>query len=71
MEDASKTCCEGVFLSFEAFPVSVQTAEMLTCAECGKVCRGNCGLRAHQFGVHGKRCESRLFHFWLSLPVGV
>ena len=40
--------------SVEAFPVSdfpVQPAEMLTCAECGKVCRGTGGLRAHQFRV--------------------
>ena len=53
-------------LSVEAFPVSgfpVQLAEMLTCAEFGKVCRGDGGLRAHQFRVHGKRCESRLFAF--------
>ena len=51
-------------LSPETFPVSgflVQPAEMLECAECGKNCRGVGGLRAHQFRVHGRRCESRLF----------
>ena len=53
-------------LSLEVFPVSgfpVQPAEMLSCADLGKVCRGMGGLRAHQFRVHGKRCESRLFAF--------
>ena len=33
----------------------------MVCNDCGKVCRGVGGLRAHQFRVHGKRCESRLF----------
>ena len=58
MEDASETRCEGVF--------AVQPAEMLTCADSGKVCRGTCGtggLRAHQFRMHEKRWESRLFAF--------
>ena len=51
-------------LSPETFPVCgflVQSAEMMACADCGKMCRGMGGLRAHQFRVHGKRCESRLF----------
>ena len=46
------------------FPLSgflVQPAEMTECADCGKICRGMDGLRAHQFRVHGRRCESRLF----------
>ena len=53
-------------LSLEAFQVSgfpVQPAEMLSCADCGKVCRGMGDLRAYQFRVHGKRCESRFFAF--------
>ena len=53
-------------LSLEVFPVfgfPVQPAEMLSCADIGKVCRSMGGLRAHQFRVHGKRCESRLFAF--------
>ena len=61
-----KRAAKAYILSVEAFPVygfPVQPAEMQTCAECGKVCRGNGGLRAHQFRVHGKRCESRLFAF--------
>ena len=61
-----KRAAKASILSVEACPVSrfqVQPAEMLTCAECGKVCRGNGGLRAHQFRVDGKRCESRLFAF--------
>ena len=61
-----KRAAKMSILSLEAFPVSgfpVQPAEMLSCADCGKVCRGMGGLRAHQFRVHGKRCESRLFAF--------
>ena len=48
----------------ETFPVSGflgQLIELTECAECGKMCRGMGGLRAHQFRVHGRRCESRLF----------
>ena len=59
-----KRAAKKSILSPEAFPVSgflVQPAEMVACADCGKVCRGVGGLRAHQFRVHGKRCESRLF----------
>ena len=59
-----KRAMKRSILSPEAFPVSgflVQPAEILECAECGKNCRGMGGLRAHQFRVHGRRCESRLF----------
>ena len=59
-----KRAMKRSILSPETFPVSgflVQPAEMLECAECGKNCRGMGGLRAHQFRVHGRRCESRLF----------
>ena len=56
-----KRAAKMSILSLEAFPVSgfpVQPAELVSCADCGKVCRGMGGLRAH-----GKRCESRLFAF--------
>ena len=59
-----KRAVKKSILSPEAFPVSgflVQPAEMMACADCGKMCRGMGGLRAHQFRVHGRRCESRLF----------
>ena len=59
-----KRAAKRTILSPEAFPVSgflVPPAEMVVCNDCGKVCRGVGGLRAHQFRVHGKRCESRLF----------
>ena len=58
-----KRAAMASMLPVEAFPVSgfaVQPAEMLTCVDCGKECRG---LRTHQFRMHGKRCESRLFAF--------
>ena len=61
-----KRAAKRTILSPEAFPVSgflVQPAEMVVCNDCGKVCRGVGGLRAHQFRVHGKWCESRLFAF--------
>ena len=59
-----KRAVKKSILSPETFPVSgflVQPAEMTECADCGKICRGMGGLRAHQFRVHGRRCESRLF----------
>ena len=61
-----KRAAKASILSVEAFAVSgfhVHPAEVLTCAERGKVCRGYGDLKAHQFRVHGKRCESRLFAF--------
>ena len=59
-----KRAVKRSILSPETFLVSgflVQPAEMTECAECGKICRGMGGLRAHQFRVRGRRCESRLF----------
>ena len=59
-----KRAVKRSILSPETFPVSgflVQPAEMTECAECGKICRGMGGLRAHQFRVHRRRCEPRLF----------
>ena len=61
-----KRAAKMSILSLGAFPVSgfpVQPAKMLSCADCGKVCRGMGGLRARQFRVHGERCGSRLFAF--------
>ena len=59
-----KRAVKKSILSPEAFPVSefpVQPPEMTECLDCGKMCRGMGGLRAHQYRVHGRRCESRLF----------
>ena len=59
-----KRAVKKSILSPETLPISgflVQPTEMTECEDCGKICRGMGGLRAHQFRVHGRRCESRLF----------
>ena len=67
-----KRAAKASILSVEAFPVSgfaVQPAEMLTCVDCGKVCRGTGGLRAHQFRLYGSDA-SLAFSLSAQLVVG-